>query len=58
MRVYKIELMIDGQRTDYYIEKARDVRAVLSRFVQEEGISVLTVLATPEFDEWDVVEVS
>jgi hypothetical protein len=58
MRVYKIELMIDGQRTDYYIEKARDVRAVLSRFVQEEGISVLAVLATPEFDEWDVVEVS
>lgn len=58
MRVYKIELMINGERTDYYIEKARDVRAVLARLVNEEGITVLTVLATPEFKEWDVVEVS
>lgn len=63
MRLYKIEMLVTDDRTgevnatEYYVEKSRDVRAILSRLYKEPGIEVTKVVATPEF-EWQNVEVS
>lgn len=63
MRLYKIEILITTEdtgevtQTEYYVEKSRDVRAILGRLYNQPDMEVLRVVCTPEF-EWTEVEVS
>lgn len=63
MRLYKIEILIKNpdtgavDQTEYYVEKSKDVRAILGRLYNQPDMEVLRVVCTPEF-EWTEVEVS
>jgi len=58
MRIYRVDLLLeDDRKMEYFMTEAVAVRSFLAQLYHDRDVEILGTYATPEFDEWQQVDI-